>query len=217
MKNPSCLHPWLASCVLSMALTACMEPPYNNFTQKNKAVNYAVIGAGGGAAVSAIAATSITPLTGAAAGGLAGFIIGKYKDSPQGLEAAISRQDIQIVKYGPQTTLIIPTDKFYMPLSAELNELCYPALNNIIKYIKTQNFEHIYVAGFTDSVGSKKARRQMSQAQSQSMMTFLWANDIPAEKITATGYASNYPIANNNLTHGSAMNRRIEIQWHSLA
>lgn len=214
------LHPYLrhllGPLMIGMTLSACTDPPYNNFEQKDKAVSYGTIGAGAGATVTAVASSAVTPLTGAAIGGLAGIIIGKYQDSPQGLEATLSRQDVQIVKYGRKTTLIIPTDKFYLPLSDTLNELCYPALNNIVKLIKTQNYEHIYVAGFTDDVGSIKHRRSLSQGQAQALMTFLWANDIKSEKLTAMGYASHYNIANNRLIHGSAMNRRVEIQWQSL-
>lgn len=217
MKTYPCLRLLLGPLLIGMTLSACTEPPYNNFEQRDKATSYGAIGAAGGATAAAMATSAVTPLTGAAIGGLAGVLIGKYQDSPQGLEAALSRQDVQVVKYGRKTTLLIPTDKFYLPLSNELNELCYPALNNIAKLIKTQNYEHIYVAGFTDDVGSKKHRQTMSQGQAQAMMTFLWANDIPAEKLTATGYASHYNIANNRLIHGSAMNRRIEIQWQSLS
>ena len=45
------------------------------------------------------------------------------------------------------------------------------------------------------------------------MITFLWAKGIRAQHLYAEGMGDKYPIGDNFLTHGSAFNRRIEIQW----
>ena len=71
----------------------------------------------------------------------------------------------------------------------------------------------VFVAGFTDDVGTRHHKKMLSQAQAETMLTFLWANNIPAERLHAEGYADQYTVGDNKLIRGSAYNRRIEIQW----
>ena len=71
----------------------------------------------------------------------------------------------------------------------------------------------IYVAGFTDNVGSPKQKKRLSQAQAETMLTFLWSNGIRSMQLKAEGYGDKNTIADNYVVHGSADNRRIEIQW----
>jgi flagellar motor protein MotB len=53
----------------------------------------------------------------------------------------------------------------------------------------------------------------LSQAQAETILTFLWANNIPAMLLKAEGYGDKNAVSDNTLIHGSAQNRRIEIQW----
>ena len=71
----------------------------------------------------------------------------------------------------------------------------------------------IYVAGFTDDIGSHEDKVKLTQARAEAMLTFLWANAISAKRLNAEGYGSKHAIGDNHLIHGSAYNRRLEIQW----
>lgn len=143
--------------------------------------------------------------------------VGPSSISPITARAAIiqklRRESIQFVKYGDQYTLIIPTDKYYEFNSPHLNEICYPGLADIIELIKTYSYDKIYVAAFTDNVGSELHKDRLSNARAETMLTFLWAYNIPAEKLMAEGYGDEHPIGSNQFIHSSAYNRRIEIQW----
>lgn len=125
----------------------------------------------------------------------------------------LRRESIQFVKYGDQHTLIIPTDKYYEFNSPHLNDICYPGLNDVVELIKTYHYDKIYVAAFTDNVGSEIHKDKLSNARAETMLTFLWGFDISAEKLKAAGYGDGHPIGNNQFIHSSAYNRRIEIQW----
>ena len=70
----------------------------------------------------------------------------------------------------------------------------------------------IYVAGFTNDVGSRYHKKKLTQAQAEAMVTLLWAHDIPSRLLNAEGYGDKHPVGDNKLIHGSAYNRRIEIQ-----
>lgn len=125
----------------------------------------------------------------------------------------LQKQDVQFIEYGDTKTLIVPTDKYFRFNSAQLSELCYPGLFNIVKLLKYYPNNTIYVAGFTDNIGSEKHKNKLSQARAEAMLTYLWAHNIPARCLNAEGYGEKYAISNNKIVHGSAQNRRVEIQW----
>ncbi len=134
-------------------------------------------------------------------------------DSEQTLINKLQKRSMQVIKYGKTTTVILPTDRYFVFDTAELNETCYAGLYNLKELIKKQRHKTIYVAAFTDNVGSTAHKQQLSRARAQTILTFLWANGVPAKHLAATGYGDAYAVGNNHVIHSSAYNRRIEIQW----
>ncbi len=195
-------------------LSSCFHPPYNNFKPDPRTARYAARGAPVGAAVGAVASSTLTgTLLGGGIGGAAGAAMGIYKSSKPKIINDLKKQDIEFIEYGDTMTLIVPTDKYFLFASPRLNELCYPGLNNIVRLLKFYPKSPIYVAGFTDNVGSRYHKKMLSQAQAETMLTFLWANNISAMQLKAEGYGDKNAVSDNKLIHGSAQNRRIEIQW----
>lgn len=208
-KN-SIIYSGLLACLLS----GCTHPPYNNFKPKNQVARGATIGATMGTAIGA-ASTGTLPgaLAGTALGGTVGAILGSGTNPKHRLINELKKCDIQFVQYGDTMTLIIPTDKYFMFGSPRLNEIRYVGLNHIIDLLRLYPDSLIYVAGFTDNVGTQYHKKRLSQAQAESMLTFLWANGIQAHRLKAEGYGDKNTVGDNNFIHGSAFNRRIEIQW----
>ncbi|MBA2710187.1 MAG: OmpA family protein [Tatlockia sp.] len=198
--------------LLSLSLSGCFRPPYNNFKPYHRANDTSVPGIAVGAAAT-IAAGGAPILAGAALGGAVGASVGLYKDSKPRLIRELKKLDIQYIEYGDTVTFVVPTDKYFMFESARFNELCFPGLSDLIKLIKTFPICcRIYVAGFTDNVGSRYSKRMLTQARAERMVAFLWANDIPSQRLVAEGYGDKHPVGDNRLIHGSAFNRRLEIQ-----
>ena len=195
-------------------LSSCFHPPYNNFRTDHRTARRAAGGAAFGSAAGALTSGTLTgALLGGAIGGTVGAVIGIHKDSKPSIVKELRKQDIQFVEYGDTMTLIVPTDKYFMFQSPRLTELCYPGLNNIVRLIKLYPQSPVYVAGFTDNVGSRFHKRMLSQAQAETILTFLCANGIQAYRLKAEGYGDKNTISENKWIHGSAQNRRIEIQW----
>lgn len=195
-------------------LASCYHPPYNNFKPYNRAAKRIGVDSGTGAVAAAvITGTTTGTLFGGAIGGGIGLAASLKRDSKSHIVKELKKQDIQYVQYGDTNLLIIPTDKYFMFLSPRLNELCYPGLTNVIRLLKFYPYSTIYVAGFTDDVGSKRHKNKMSQAQAETMMTYLWSNGIQDTRLKAEGYGDKYAISDNAIIHGSAQNRRIEIEW----
>lgn len=190
------------------------HPPYNNFKADQTMTRGTTAGVATGSIVGAITSGTLTgTLVGGAVGGTIGTARAVYKNSKPAIVKQLKKQSIQFVEYGDTMTLIIPTDKYFMFMSPRLNELCYPGLMNIVKLLKLYPQSPIYVAGFTDNVGARRNKKLMSQAQAETMMSFLWANGIRSIQLKAEGYGDKNNIGENSFTHGSAYNRRIEIQW----
>jgi len=120
---------------------------------------------------------------------------------------------IQFVQRGDRITLIVPTDRYYIFNSPNLNDLQYPGLNNVAKLVKLFPCTRVTVASFSDDIGTRALREKLTKARAESMLTFLWAKGVPAQLLTAESFGSHFAVANNRITHGSAYNRRVEIQW----
>ncbi len=202
--------------LLTLLLNGCFHPPYNNFQKPPIPVKRAIAGAGVGIITgSLVGGTAV----GGAIGGLIGGTVGTLSEikhsGKQDTIRDLQKNDIQFVQYGDTMVLIVPTDHYYEFNSPKLNEICFEGLNNIIKLLKLYKCSTVYVAGFTDNVGSQRHKKRLSQAQAETMLTFLWANNIQAKRLTAEGYGDQFDIGDNHLIRGSAYNRRIEIQWEN--
>lgn len=69
----------------------------------------------------------------------------------------------------------------------------------------------VEVGGHTDATGSKAANQRLSLARAESVRQYLISKGVPAARITAKGYASTRPIAENSTVEGRAANRRVEL------
>lgn len=199
---------------LLFGLNGCFYPPYNNFHPDQRVLTQTLIGAGVGAGTGALVGSAAgNTAAGAVIGGAVGAAVGLYRTNQHALINELKKQDIQYIAYGDRMTLVIPTDRYFMFNSPELNDIEYPGLNNIVRLIQYNPNSPVYVSAFTDNIGSNRHKQKLSEAQAQAMLTFLWANNISAELITARGYGDSHTIGDNKWIHGSAYNRRIEIQW----
>ena len=208
VRFPACVG------LLALTLSGCFNPPYNNFHDDHRTLRRVAISTGIGAGTGAIIG-SVTGSTaiGAVIGGAAGAAVGLCSNNQNALIKEIQKQDMQYIRYGDTMTLVVPTDRYFQFNSPHLIDICYPGLNNIIRLLKYYPGTPVYVAAFTDDVGTRYHRKMLSQAQAETMLTFLWANDIPAQLLHAEGYGDKHDVGDNQLIHGSAYNRRIEIQW----
>lgn len=200
--------------LLSLPLTSCFHPPFNNFKKRNPDLTPVAIKASAGAVAGlATGGTATAAIIGASVGTATGAAMSTYQSSEKSIIKELQSQDIQFAQYGETRLLVVPTDHYFEFNSARLNDICYEGLNNIVNLLKFYPCSKIYVAAFTDDVGTLAHKRSLSQAQAEVMLAFLWANNIPSAKLQAEGHADRHSIADNFLVHGSAMNRRIEIQW----
>jgi outer membrane protein OmpA-like peptidoglycan-associated protein len=69
----------------------------------------------------------------------------------------------------------------------------------------------VEIAGHTDSTGSEKANKTISEKRALSVKKYLQDKyNISDDRMTVKGYGSSKPIADNKTKEGSAKNRRVE-------
>ena len=187
---------WIKRNIVSLwfilLLCSCHDqPPYNNFEPYNSLPQQSAKQVGGGAT---------------------GNILRYHRNSQAGLLQQFKRNQIQFIQYGDTITLIMPTDRYFTFNSPHFNEASYAGLLDVVKFVKLYPKSIIYIACFTDNVGSVRHKNKLSQARAETMLTYLWANGIKAARLAADGYGDRFNVADNHLMHGSAQNRHLEIQ-----
>jgi len=68
------------------------------------------------------------------------------------------------------------------------------------------------VGGHTDSSGTDAINQPLSEARARAVVDHLVSGGIPASALTARGYSSSKPLADNATAEGRAQNRRVELR-----
>jgi len=86
------------------------------------------------------------------------------------------------------------------------------ALQPLLKVMLDNPTMKVEIAGHTDAIGSKVKNLKLSQGRADAVVAWLITNNVQAANMTAKGYGSSMPIAENKTKAGRAQNRRIEIK-----
>lgn len=78
-------------------------------------------------------------------------------------------------------------------------------------FIENSNYI-IEVQGHTDNTGKAAVNKKISEQRAKAVMDYLVKKGVPAERLTAVGYGSEMPIADNKTKAGRAKNRRVEFK-----
>lgn len=84
-------------------------------------------------------------------------------------------------------------------------------LNQVADALKTQAEHHFTVEGHTDNQGTDAINNDLSNRRANAVRDYLIVRGVSADAITAQGFGSTRPIADNRTAEGRAMNRRVEI------
>jgi len=70
----------------------------------------------------------------------------------------------------------------------------------------------VRVSGHTDSTGSRAYNVTLSQRRAESVVRYLVAQGVAADRLVAIGYGPDRPLTDNATSAGRAMNRRVELE-----
>lgn len=95
--------------------------------------------------------------------------------------------------------------------STQLTAESARTVNELATTLKADPNAQIQVAGHTDNTGNPQSNQQLSLARANAVKAMLVKDGINANRISATGYGQDRPIADNNSEEGRATNRRTEL------
>ena len=109
--------------------------------------------------------------------------------------------------------LVMPSVTFATN-SSTIQPQVQSALNDVAKVLRedgTANKLAIVVHGHTDNTGTDAINNPLSQNRANSVKNYLASQGISSTRITARGYGSTSPVADNSTAAGREQNRRVEI------
>lgn len=107
---------------------------------------------------------------------------------------------------------IVINDKIMFEYNkAVIKEESYDLLNEIADVIKANpQIKELSVEGHTDSDGSNKYNKKLSDKRAAAVRTYLVEHGIAENALLSKGWGEEKPIADNESDEGKAKNRRVE-------
>lgn len=129
---------------------------------------------------------------------------GMLADAAKIPQTTVRSTDLEIV-------ISLPTVNIFYA-NNEIHSQGKAILDQVGVYLKKYATGRIAVRGYTDSTGKAALNQALSAKRAQKVREYLVLNQniVPAE-VTAEGFGSTQPVANNSTEAGRALNRRVEI------
>ena len=96
--------------------------------------------------------------------------------------------------------------------SDRLSSNAYSMLDELIQIVADCPAAIIAITGHTDASGNESGNQQLSEARANSVMAYMIAGGISADRLQATGAGSATPLVNEKTARARQINRRIEIR-----
>lgn len=95
--------------------------------------------------------------------------------------------------------------------SATLRPDSLATLQQALAVINKRPNSHWVISGYTDNKGSDDVNQRLSDQRAGAVMDWLIEHGIDESRLTAKGYGSAHPVADNSTEEGRAQNRRVEL------
>ena len=86
-----------------------------------------------------------------------------------------------------------------------------PIIGQIVEMMKSNPELKLSIEGHTDNVGSTESNMVLSGERAKSVVSAIVSQGISIERLSASGFGQDKPIADNNTDEGRAKNRRVEL------
>ena len=135
-------------------------------------------------------------------------------DRVRNLVNAVGLGNAVEIKSGPRgVRMRVKGQLLFEPGSANVRKSAKTLLANVVKVMNKYNF-YLTVEGHSDNQPIRTERFpsnwELSAARASSVLRSLVSMGVPPRRVSAVGYASNYPIASNSNEDGRNKNRRVE-------
>ncbi len=117
--------------------------------------------------------------------------------------------NIEVSKAETGSSFVIK-DIHYATGAAQLYPASFIVLDEFAEYMKEHPTMKVEIQGHTDNVGHAPANLALSDERSHTVKEYLESKGVNPHNITAKGFGSGKPIADNTTAEGKAKNRRTE-------
>jgi len=94
---------------------------------------------------------------------------------------------------------------------ATILEASFGLLNEVVQVIKDNTqIKKILIEGHASSEGDKAHNTKLSDERAVAVMTYLAEHGVAKDRLSAKGFGSSEPIADNNTEEGREKNRRVD-------
>ncbi|MFA9213855.1 MAG: OmpA family protein [Candidatus Methylacidiphilales bacterium] len=96
--------------------------------------------------------------------------------------------------------------------TSQIKESSLVSLEELAELLTVKTVYNLTINGFTDNVGNAASNVKLSQSRANAVKEFLVSKGVAKERLTAKGFGSKNPVANNKTAEGRARNRRVEFK-----
>lgn len=176
---------------------------------------FAIAGAGPRVVASAVIDTATSPtvrgaIMRAAIGGVGGAVIDHQMDK-QAADLASDLSGAAVQRVGEGITVTFPAGLLFGFGSDHLRSAASDNLRELAASLKKYPFTRMLIVGHTDSDGSARYNRDLSNRRALSAANYLTGEGVDRARIATVGRGANEPIATNDSDDGRRQNRRVEI------
>ncbi|MBL7870471.1 MAG: OmpA family protein [Cyclobacteriaceae bacterium] len=173
------------------------------------------IGAGSGAVIGGVIGnrsgnTAVGAIIGAAVGGATGALIGRRMDK-QAEELSNDLKGANVERVGEGIKITFDSGLMFDLNKSNLSAATETNLSQLASTLNKYDDTNILIEGHTDASGTNKYNQELSEKRAASVRSFLLAQQVAAQRMTAIGYGEEQPIASNKTNSGSQKNRRVEV------
>ena len=193
----------------ALALSGCQNMEYD------KAAIGTILGAGAGALIAKSNADKDKMGQAAAIGAVVGAGAGLLLDRKEKrLKEELAGTGIDVDRNQDGSINLVMPSVTFATNSTAIQGQFQSALNDVAKVLRedgTSNKLALVIHGHTDNTGSDAINNPLSQNRANSVKNYLAGQGISASRMTAKGYGSTSPVADNSTAAGREQNRRVEI------
>lgn len=100
---------------------------------------------------------------------------------------------------------------FFATGSSKLLAKSNKSLDEVVSLLKADESLMINIDGHTDSTGKREKNMELSSSRANAVKAYLTSKGITENRMTATGFGPDKPVATNKTAAGRAKNRRVEM------
>ncbi len=96
--------------------------------------------------------------------------------------------------------------------SSKIKKESFKVLDQVVAILTNDKDLKLSIEGHTDNVGTAERNKIRSQERADAIKAYLVAKNIDANRLTASGFGFDKPVADNSTPEGRAKNRRVEMK-----